>query len=49
MKDSREKQLRALSQGTGFDIAVQSIMIVTASAGSAWIDLWKYYEMRELS
>ena len=48
VKDSRDKQPRVLSQGIGFDIAVQSIMIVTASAGSAWIDLWKYYEKERI-
>ena len=48
MKDSREKQPRVLSQGIGFDTAVQSIMIVVVSIGSVWIDLWNYYEMREL-
>ncbi len=47
MKDSRGKQPRVLSQGIGVDIAVQSIMIVTASAESVWVDLWDYYEMRE--
>ena len=48
VKDLRERQPRVLSQGIGFNIAVQSIMIVTVSVGSVWIDLWNYYEMREL-
>ena len=48
MKEAREKQLRALSQGTGFDIAVQSIMIVTVSVGRVWVVLCNYYEGREL-
>ena len=49
VKDSREKQLRVWVYEIGFNIAVQSIMIVTASAGSVWIDLCNCYEMRELS
>ena len=48
MKDTREKQLRVLSQGIGFNIAVQSIVIVTVSVDSVWIDLWNYYEIRDL-
>ena len=48
VKDSREKRLCVLSQGIEFDIAVQSIMIVTASVGRVWVDLCNYYEMREL-
>ena len=48
MKDTREKQPRVLSQGIGFDIAVQSTMIVTVSIGRVWVDLWNYYKMREL-
>ena len=48
VKDSREKQLRVWVYEIGFNIAVQSIMIVTASAGSVWIDLWNYYKMRDL-
>ena len=49
VKDSREKQLRVWVYEIGLVIAVQSIMIVTVSVGSVWIDLWNYYEMRELS
>ena len=49
VKHSIEKQLRVLLQWIRFDIAVQSTMIVIASAGSVWIDLWNNYEMRELS
>ena len=48
MKDTREKQPRVLSQGIGFDIAVQSIMIVTVSVGRVWVVLCNYYEVREL-
>ena len=48
MKDSREKQLRILSQGIGYITAVQSIMIVTASAGSVWVDLCNYYEKERI-
>ena len=48
VKDSREKQPRVLSQVIGFNIAVQSIMIVTVRVGGVWIDLWNHYEMREL-
>ena len=48
MKDSREKQLRVWVYEIGLVIAVQSIMIVTVSVGRVWVDLWNYYEMREL-
>ena len=48
MKDTKEKQLRVWVHEIGFVTAVQSIMIVTASAESVWIDLWNYYEMRDL-
>ena len=49
MKDTKEKQLRVWVHEIGFVTAVQSIMIVTVSVGSVWVDLWNYYEMRELS
>ena len=48
MKDSREKQLRVWVYEIRFNIAVQSIMIVTVSIRSVWVDLWNYYEMKEL-
>ena len=48
MKDSREKQLCVMLSETGFITAVQSIMIMLASIGSVWVDLWNNYKMREL-
>ena len=49
MKDTKEKQPRVWVHEIGFNTAVQSIMIVTASVDSVWIDLWNCYEMRELA
>ena len=48
VKDTREKQLCVMLSETGFVTAVQSIMIMLASIGSVWVDLWNYYKMREL-
>ena len=48
VKDSREGKPRVVLQGIGFDIAVQSILIVIVSIRSVWVDLCNYYEMREL-
>ena len=48
MKDTKEKQPRVWVHEIGFNIAVQSIMIVVVSIGRFWFDLWNYYEMREL-
>ena len=47
MKDSREKQLRVLS-GIEFSIVLQSMTIVSVTIRSVWVDLWNYYEMRDL-
>ena len=48
MKESRERQLRVLLQRIGLTIAAQSMVIVTTSVDSVWIDIWNHYEMRKL-
>ena len=48
VKDSREKQLHSLPQGIGFNISVQSDLVMIVSICSIWLDLWNNYEMREL-
>ena len=48
MKDLRERQLRVLSQGIGLTVAAQSMVIVTTSVDSVWIDIWNYYVIRKL-
>ena len=48
VKDSREKQLRILSQGIGFNISVQSDLVMVVSIYSIWFDLRNNHEMREL-
>ena len=48
MKDLKEKQPHVLLQGTRFNISVQSDLVKIVSIRSVWVDLWNYYEVRDL-